>query len=34
MKSANVPPQQVVEMALITIQQSVLNSNSETTFMI
>lgn len=32
MKSANVP--RVVEMALITIQQSVLNSNSETTFMI
>lgn len=32
MKSANVP--QVVEMAFTTIQQSVLNSNSETTFMI
>lgn len=32
MKSANVP--RVVEMVLITIQQSVLNSNSETTFMI
>lgn len=32
MKSANVP--RVVEMAFTAIQQSVLNSNSETTFMI